>query len=72
MCNWLIFLDRFSEKRVEKAFASIPTALPSKTVIEVWNNRSLLAAALKAGHDGILALGWYLDRQVGRDIYVLS
>lgn len=47
--------------------AAIPSVLPQNAVIEVWNNRTLLGEALKGGRDAILALGWYLDRQVPVD-----
>ena len=39
-------------------------ALPAdSTVIEIWTGADYLATALDEGYDGIMAYGWYLDRQ---------
>mmetsp|Transcript_29659 Transcript_29659/g.88748 ORF Transcript_29659/g.88748 Transcript_29659/m.88748 type:complete len:726 (-) Transcript_29659:538-2715(-) len=51
----------------EDAFESIPTAIGADAVVEVWADGTALNRALVAGHDTILALGWYLDRQVPVD-----
>jgi len=31
--------------------------------MQVWNDRELMTRALQAGHDVLLATGFYLDRQ---------
>jgi hypothetical protein len=46
---------------------AIGDVLPPNAVIEVWNNLTLLDEALASGRDALLALGWYLDRQVPVD-----
>jgi hexosaminidase len=39
-------------------------ALPREsTVIEIWTGADYLATALDQGYDGLMAYGWYLDRQ---------
>eukprot|EP00943_MAST-04B_sp_MAST-4B-sp1_P005562 g5562.t1 len=38
-----------------------------KAIVEVWTSPEYLGDAIKAGYDGILAYGWYLDRQVPVD-----
>ena len=38
-----------------------------KAIVEVWTSPEYLGEAIKAGYDGILAYGWYLDRQVPVD-----
>lgn len=36
---------------------------PSTTIVESWTGPDYLAEAISHGYDGILAYGWYLDRQ---------
>eukprot|EP00039_Didymoeca_costata_P008632 m.114452 g.114452 ORF g.114452 m.114452 type:complete len:1152 (-) comp14167_c0_seq1:6-3461(-) len=48
-------------------FQQVPSVLGKDVVVEIWDNLTLLDEAIKAGHDAILALGWYLDRQVPVD-----
>lgn len=36
---------------------------PSTTIVESWTGPDYLAEAMSHGYDGILAYGWYLDRQ---------
>eukprot|EP01087_Luapelamoeba_hula_P009181 TRINITY_DN2359_c0_g1_i1.p1 TRINITY_DN2359_c0_g1~~TRINITY_DN2359_c0_g1_i1.p1 ORF type:complete len:529 (-),score=69.71 TRINITY_DN2359_c0_g1_i1:52-1638(-) len=38
--------------------------VPKNTTIEVWISQDLLAQVLKAGYPGILAAGYYLDKQI--------
>ncbi|EDQ89607.1 uncharacterized protein MONBRDRAFT_25125 [Monosiga brevicollis MX1] len=45
----------------------LPELAHCKPIIEVWNNRTLMDAALAQGHDVLLATGFYLDRQTPVD-----
>lgn len=48
-------------------FAQIGHVLPKGSIVEVWNNATLINQVLAQGLDILLADGWYLDRQVPVD-----
>jgi len=39
-------------------------SLPKNTIVEVWSTPGTLQKVVNAGHQGLLAYGWYLDRQI--------
>eukprot|EP00041_Stephanoeca_diplocostata_P032317 m.1032949 g.1032949 ORF g.1032949 m.1032949 type:complete len:1186 (+) comp24129_c0_seq8:123-3680(+) len=51
----------------EETFATLPHSILNSTVVEVWNDLSIMQKAMDQGFDTVLALGWYLDRQVPVD-----
>ena len=60
--------DLFLDVNGRLNFSVNTVPFPSdKAIIEVWTSPEYLGDAIKAGYDGILAYGWYLDRQVPID-----
>ena len=64
----VVWEDLFLDVNGRLNFSVNTVPFPSdKAIIEVWTSPEYLGDAIKAGYDGILAYGWYLDRQVPID-----
>lgn len=55
----------------QEAFESIST-LPKTAVVEVWKDFATLSKAVAAGFDAILSRGWYLDKQSGLMLCIVT